>query len=62
MRREFASILARIHRVDFAKPVDPMSIGTGGGSPYMQDLIDKLTYIKGEVLGRISLADFMREW
>nr|ODN79109.1 hypothetical protein L203_06087 [Cryptococcus depauperatus CBS 7841] len=64
IRKEIASILSRIHRVDFAKPVDPMSMGmdSGGGSPYMQDLIDKLGYVKGEILGRMGLGEFMKNW
>ncbi|CAD6576183.1 MAG: hypothetical protein TREMPRED_001604 [Tremellales sp. Tagirdzhanova-0007] len=61
-RREFASIFSRIHRVDFSKPMDPMSMGNGGGSPYMQDLIDKMSFIRNEILGRMSLSEFMREW
>jgi len=28
----------------------------------MQDLIDKLAFVKSELLGRMSLGDFMREW
>lgn len=60
-RREIAAILFRLHRVDFAKPMDPMSMG-GGASPYMQDLIDKLGFIKTELLSRMSMGDFMREW
>ncbi|RXK42491.1 hypothetical protein M231_00045 [Tremella mesenterica] len=62
IRREIGSALARIHKVDFAKPVDPMSMGNRGGSPYMQDVIDKLNFVKVELLGRMSLGDFMREW
>ncbi|WWD17827.1 hypothetical protein CI109_102270 [Kwoniella shandongensis] len=62
LRREFASILSRIHRVDFAKPMDPMSMGSGGGSPYMQDLIDKLGFVKSEILGRMSLGEMMKDW
>lgn len=61
-RREFASILGRIHRVDFSKPMDPMSMSSGGGSPYMLDLIDKMSFIRNEILGRMSLGEFMREW
>ena len=34
----------------------------GGASPYMQDLIDKLGFIKTELLGRMSLGEFLREW
>ena len=61
IKREMASILARLHKVDFAKPVDPMSMG-GGPSAYMQDLIDKVGFIKTELLGRMSMGDYLREW
>ena len=37
-------------------------MGNGGGSPYMQDLIEKMSFIRNETLGRMSLAEFMREW
>nr|XP_018267233.1 uncharacterized protein I303_01218 [Kwoniella dejecticola CBS 10117]OBR89391.1 hypothetical protein I303_01218 [Kwoniella dejecticola CBS 10117] len=62
LRKEFVSILSRIHKVDFSKPMDPMTMGSGGGSPYMQDLVDKLSFVRGEILGRMSLGDFMRDW
>lgn len=61
IKREFSTILARIHRVDFSKPVDPMAMGSGG-SPYMQDLADKLVFLRQEILGRLSLGEFMRQW
>lgn len=62
-RREIGNIIARMHRVDFSKPVDPMSMaGGGGGSPYIKDLADKLTFIRLELLNRMSLGDFMKEW
>jgi len=61
IKREFANIIARIHRVDFSKPVDPMAMGSGG-SPYMQDLVDKLSFLRNEILGRMSMGEFMRQW
>ncbi|OCF73876.1 hypothetical protein I204_05721 [Kwoniella mangroviensis CBS 8886] len=62
LRKEFVSILTRIHKVDFSKPMDPMTMGSGGGSPYMQDLIDKLSFVRSEILGRMSLGEMMKEW
>ncbi|KAI9635240.1 Golgi transport complex subunit 5-domain-containing protein [Dioszegia hungarica] len=62
LKREFASISSRIHKVDFGKPMDPMSMGSGGGSPYMQDLIDKLSFVKMELLGKMSMGEAMRAW
>jgi hypothetical protein len=48
--------------VDFSRPVDPMSMSGQGGSPYMQDLTEKITFVKRELLGRLSMGDFMRDW
>ncbi|GMK58813.1 hypothetical protein CspeluHIS016_0602550 [Cutaneotrichosporon spelunceum] len=61
IKREFSTILARIHRVDFSKPVDPMAMNNSS-SPYMQELLDKLNFLRLEVLGRSSLGEFMRKW
>ena len=61
-KREFSTIIGRIHKVDFSRPVDPMSMSGQGGSPYMQDLVDKMSFIKREILGRLSMGDFMKDW
>jgi hypothetical protein len=61
-KREFSTIIGRIHKVDFSRPVDPMSMNGQGGSPYMQDLVDKIAFIKREILGRLSMGDYMRDW
>lgn len=37
-------------------------MGNGGGSPYMQDLIEKLNFAKTELLGKMSMGEAMREW
>ena len=39
-----------------------MSMNGQGGSPYMQDLVDKLAFIKREILARLSMGDYMRDW
>jgi hypothetical protein len=61
LRREFGNLFNRIHRVDFSKPVDPMNMNNSG-SAYMVDFLDKVAFVKGEVLGRMSMGDVMREW
>jgi hypothetical protein len=61
IRRELGAIIARLHRIDFGKPFDPMS-GMGGTSLYMKDLIEKLSFIKLEVLSQLNVADAGREW
>lgn len=62
-KKDLGNIIARMHRVDFSKPVDPMSMAGGsGGSPYIKDLADKLGFIRTELLNRMSMGDFMKEW
>ena len=57
-----------MHRVDFAKSVDPMSgMGMGmnggsGGSPYIKDLADRLTFLRTEILGRFDTGVMRDEW
>ncbi|KAI0062836.1 hypothetical protein BV25DRAFT_1824872 [Artomyces pyxidatus] len=57
---ELNAILARLHR-DSAKAVDPMT-GMGGSSPYIKDIVDKLTFIKTEVFSRFNIEGVTREW
>lgn len=61
IRRELDAIINKIHRVDFAKPMDPMS-DMGGGSTYMKDLVERLSHIKSEIFSRYSLGDLVKEW
>lgn len=57
IRRELGSIIARLHRIDFSKPTD---MG-GGASIYIKDLVEKLTFIRTEVLSKFSIAEAERE-
>ncbi|WVO19992.1 uncharacterized protein IAS62_001282 [Cryptococcus decagattii] len=63
-RKEITSTLARIHRVNFNTPVDPLAMGMDarGGSPYMQDLADKIGFVRSQILGRMSLGEYMKGW
>nr|KIR87103.1 hypothetical protein I308_02795 [Cryptococcus tetragattii IND107] len=63
-RKEITSTLARIHRVNFNTPVDPLAMGMDarGGSPYMQDLVDKIGFVRSQILGRMSLGEYMKAW
>ncbi|AFR97956.2 hypothetical protein C343_06110 [Cryptococcus neoformans C23] len=63
-RKEITSTLSRIHRVNFDTPVDPLAMGMDarGGSPYMQDLVDKIGFIRSQILGRMSLGEYMKAW
>jgi hypothetical protein len=66
IKRELSNIFARVHRVDFAKSVDPMnSMGMGGGSggsPYIKDLADRLNFLRTEILGRFDTGPMRDAW
>ncbi|KAF8070306.1 Golgi transport complex subunit 5-domain-containing protein [Lyophyllum atratum] len=61
IRRELSAIIVKLHRIDFGKAVDPMS-DMGGSSFYMKDLVEKLSFIKAEVLNKFSLGEAGRAW
>ncbi|KAJ7188486.1 hypothetical protein C8R46DRAFT_1157508 [Mycena filopes] len=61
IRRELSAIIAKLHRIDFSKPADPMA-GMSGASFYMKDLVDKLSFIRIEILSKFSVGDAGREW
>ncbi|KAK7472882.1 hypothetical protein VKT23_000990 [Stygiomarasmius scandens] len=61
IRRELGSIIARLHRTDFGKTLDPMG-GMGGSSFYMKDLVDKLSFIKNEVLNKFMVGEDVQKW
>ncbi|KAI0779742.1 Golgi transport complex subunit 5-domain-containing protein [Fomes fomentarius] len=66
IRREVAAITAKLHRMDFGAAFDPtssMGMGGGGGaSPYMKDLVEKLAFVRTEVLAQYNVPDVSREW
>lgn len=62
IRREISSIIARLHRVDFGKALDDLPHGMGGASVYMKELVDKLSFIRKEVLSRYSIGEITQEW
>ncbi|KAJ7675112.1 Golgi transport complex subunit 5-domain-containing protein [Mycena rosella] len=61
IRRELGAIIAKLHRIDFSKPADPMA-GMSGASFYMKDLVDKLSFIKAEILSKFNVGEAGREW
>jgi hypothetical protein len=54
IRRELASIVSRLHRVDLQKTPDPMA-GMAGSSLYMKDLTDKLNYVKTQIFVNFAI-------
>ncbi|KAI0940406.1 hypothetical protein AcW1_003608 [Taiwanofungus camphoratus] len=62
IRRELGAIVAKLHRMDFSDAVDPMSAMGGGPSPYMKDLVEKLTFVKTEILSQFNVPDISRHW
>ncbi|KIY65678.1 hypothetical protein CYLTODRAFT_492125 [Cylindrobasidium torrendii FP15055 ss-10] len=61
VRRELGSIIAKIHRFDFGRSSDPMA-GMGGASLYMKDLVERLSFIKMEILSKFSVGDEQKTW
>ncbi|KAG8988666.1 hypothetical protein FRB90_002602, partial [Tulasnella sp. 427] len=61
IRRDLASIAARLHRADFGKTFDPTA-GPGATSAYMKDMVDKLTFVRNEILARFNVGDLMKTW
>ena len=64
IRRELGAIIASLHRIDFggAQRVDPMSRMDGDASPYMKDLVEKLAFIKAEILSKFAAGEEGRSW
>ena len=61
IRRDLGSTIARLHRIDFGKAVGTQP-GLGGSSLYIKDLVDKLNYIKTEILSRFNIGDAGKDW
>ncbi|GAA5983475.1 hypothetical protein JCM11641_005821 [Rhodosporidiobolus odoratus] len=63
IRRDFSSLLARMHRVDYSKELDSLAgPAAAGASAYMSDMTDKLALIKDEVLGSYRVGELSKEW
>jgi conserved oligomeric Golgi complex subunit 5 len=65
IRRDLATIISRVHRVDFGKDIDPMSSmmgGGGGASFYMKELVEKLSFVKMEILSKFQVPEISRMW
>ncbi|KAH8119187.1 hypothetical protein DFH11DRAFT_1874064 [Phellopilus nigrolimitatus] len=61
IRRELGAIVGKLRKLDLGKAPDA-SAGMGGPSTYMKDLVDKLTFIKTEVLAKFNVGDAARVW
>jgi hypothetical protein len=61
IRREFSSIITRMHRVDYGKQVEGNKMGSAT-SAYMADLTDKLGLVRDQVLMRYKVGDLAQEW
>ena len=62
IRRDLGAIIAKLHKLDLGKGIDASATGHGGASTYMKDLIEKINFIKTEVLARFAVGDANREW
>jgi conserved oligomeric Golgi complex subunit 5 len=60
IKSETSAIIAKLHR-ESARSADPLS-DMGGSSTYVKELTEKLAFIKGEILSRLSIEDVARKW
>ncbi|KAG6891762.1 hypothetical protein C0992_006183 [Termitomyces sp. T32_za158] len=61
IRRELSAIIVKLHRIDFGKDVDATS-GIGGSSFYMKELVEKLSFIKAEILSKFVIGEDGNTW
>ncbi|KAG6862317.1 hypothetical protein C0995_016015 [Termitomyces sp. Mi166 len=61
IHRELNAIIIKLHRIDFGKDVDPTS-GIEGSSFYMKELVEKLSFIKAEILSKFVIGEAGRTW
>ncbi|KAL5523935.1 hypothetical protein ACEPAG_8108 [Sanghuangporus baumii] len=59
IKRDLSAKVAKLHKLDLGAP--DASSGMGGPSTYMKDLVEKLNFIKSEVLAKFNV-DVSREW
>lgn len=64
IRREFAAIIATLHKLDFSKSNSASAgmMSGGGASVYMEELVAKLNFVKTEILDNYSSIDISRKW
>ena len=56
-------MIAKLHRMDFNPPLDSANpLGGAGASPYMKDLVEKLAFVKNEVLALYAVPAPARGW
>jgi hypothetical protein len=60
IKLESSAIIAKLHR-EPARSADPLS-DMGGSSAYVQELTDKLSFVKTEILSRLGTEGVAREW
>lgn len=61
IRREIGAIISKLHRIDLGKPID-LNSGLGGANFYIQDLAEKLSFVKAEILSTYNLDGTSRTW
>ena len=60
IKSESGAIIAKLHR-EPARSADPLS-DMGGSSAYVQELTEKLSFVKTEILSRLGTEGVAREW
>ncbi|KAI0250162.1 hypothetical protein BJV78DRAFT_1155322 [Lactifluus subvellereus] len=60
IKSESSAVIAKLHR-ESVRSADPLS-NVGGSSAYVKELTEELSFVKSEVLARLSTEDVTREW
>jgi len=60
IKSDSSAIIAKLHR-EPARSADPLS-DMGGSSVYVQELTEKLSFVKTEILARLGTDGVAREW
>ena len=62
IRRELGAIIAKLHRMNFSDTADPTASIGGGPSPYMKDLVEKLNFIKTDIVSQYGIPEVTQQW
>jgi len=61
IKSESSAIIAKLRREPARPSADPLS-DMGGLSAYIQELTEKLSFVKTEILSRLGTNGVAREW
>ena len=60
IKSESGVIIAKLHR-EQGRSADSLA-AMGGSSAYVKEITEKLSFVKAEILARLSIEEVAREW